>query len=232
MMVAGRRFRAVRQHAMTDLLDPIGSAFSGLVDSSAVQLTGRLFFLYVVIVWVATAWWAFRDMSHRTTSLPAPFLVAGLFALATPLFFVPVAIVYRALRPSETLAEAGERDLTETALEASATHEACPSCGSPVGEGWRMCPFCRYELLVPCPLCTKPVEMAWSICPWCVSELPWAREPVGVFANSPKGFADPPTEPPVVWPDWSGGSPTDAAPAGSKGGRSEEPAGRSPATRL
>ena len=98
---------------MTDILNQIGSAFGGLVDSSAVQVTARLLFLYLVLVWMATAWWAFRDLSRRTTSLPAPFLVSGLFVLATPLFFVPVAIVYRVVRPAETLAEASERDLTE-----------------------------------------------------------------------------------------------------------------------
>ncbi len=209
---------------MIDIFEPIGSAFSGLVDNSAVQLTGRLFFLYIVIVWVATAWWAFRDVSQRTTSLPAPFLVAGVFALATPLFFVPLAIVYRALRPSETLAEASERDLTESALEVSVTHSACPSCGSPIEDGWRLCPWCRYELLVPCPRCTKPVELAWSICPWCVNELPWAREPVGVFADPP------PEEPPTVWPDWVDRS--KAAPPAPAASEAEEPVGRSPATPL
>ena len=120
---------------MTDILNQIGSAFGGLVDSSAVQVTARLLFLYLVLVWVATAWWAFRDLSRRTTSLPGPFLVSGLFVLATPLFFVPVAIVYRVVRPAETLAEASERDLTETALEATPTHAACPSCGSPIEDG-------------------------------------------------------------------------------------------------
>ena len=127
----------------------------------------------------------------------------------------------RSPRPSE-------RDLTETALEASATHEACPSCGSPVEDGWRLCPFCRYELLVPCPRCTKPVEMAWSICPWCVTELPWAREPVGVFAEPPA------EEPPLVWPDWGGGS--DAGPAAGRTpprpSRPRSRSGRSPATPL
>ena len=143
-----------------------------------------------------------------------------------PLFFVPVAIVYRALRPSETLAEAGERDLTETALEASTTHEACPSCGSPIEDGWRLCPFCRYELLVPCPRCTRPVEMAWSICPWCVTQLPWAREPVGVFADPP------PEEPPLVWPSWGDRSTTEPPRVRRDGEPAEEPVGRSPATPL
>lgn len=184
---------------MTDLFDPIGSAFGGLVDSSAVQLTVRLLFLYVVVVWVATAWWAFHDVSRRTTSLPAPFVVAGLFVLATPVFFLPLAAVYRVLRPAETLAEASERDLTETALEATAVKETCPSCGSAVEAGWRLCPFCRYELLVACPRCANLVARDWPICPWCVHELPWAgREPVAVFAADER-----PAGVPSSWPDWS-----------------------------
>ena len=39
---------------MTDILNQIGSTLGGLVDSSAVQVTARLLFLYLVLVWVAT----------------------------------------------------------------------------------------------------------------------------------------------------------------------------------
>ncbi len=194
---------------MTDILNQIGSTLGGVVDSSTVQLTARLVFLYLVLVWVATAWWAFRDLSRRTTSLPAPFLMSGLVVLATPVFFLPVAVVYRVIRPAETLAEASERDLTETALEATPVPTACPSCGSAIEDDWRLCPWCRYELLVPCPRCTRLVEVAWPVCPWCVAALPWRREPVPVMAE--------PTAPPRVWPDWD----TAATPAG--GSRPSEP---------
>ena len=199
---------------MTDILNQIGSALGGLVDSSAVQLTARLLFLYLVLVWVATAWWAFRDVSRRTLSLPAPFLVSGLFVLATPLFFVPVAIVYRVVRPAETLAEANERDLTETALEATPTHAACPSCGSAIEDGWRLCPWCRYELLVPCPRCTRLVEVAWPVCPWCVGELPWRPEPIPVMAE--------PADAPIVWPDWGAADTTAGASRPAEGQTADE----------
>jgi RNA polymerase subunit RPABC4/transcription elongation factor Spt4 len=207
---------------MIDILEPIGSAFSGLVDNSAVQLTGRLFVLYLIVVWVATAWWAFRDVSQRTTSLPAPFLVAGLFTLATPLFFLPIAIVYRVVRPSETLAEASERDLTETALEATPTQVACPSCGSAIEDDWRLCPWCRYELLVPCPRCTRLVEVAWPVCPWCVAELPWRREPVPVMAGPPDA--------PTVWPEWGAAATSAGAPSAADGRTTDESGAPEPAT--
>jgi hypothetical protein len=207
---------------MTDILNQIGSALGGLVDSSAVQLTARLLFLYLVLVWVATAWWAFRDVSRRTASLPGPFLVSGLFVLATPLFFVPVAIVYRVVRPAETLAEASEHDLTETALEATPTHAACPSCASEIEEDWRLCPWCRYELLVPCPRCTRLVEVAWPVCPWCVAELPWRRDPVPVMTD--------PHEAPTVWPDWGAATTTADASAAAEGRPVDEAGTTEPAT--
>ena len=148
----------------------------------------------VIRTFLPATWMAAR----RTTSLPAPFVVAGLFVLATPVFFIPLAAVYRVLRPAETLAEATERDLTETALEATPTKDTCPSCGSAIEEDWRLCPWCRAELLVPCPRCTRPVSRDWSVCPWCVRELPWGRAPVPVFA----GEAPPPERAPS-WDDWA-----------------------------
>ncbi|HEY4191000.1 MAG TPA: zinc ribbon domain-containing protein [Candidatus Limnocylindrales bacterium] len=184
---------------MTDIFDPINQAFAGFVGSSAVQLTARLIVLYAVIVWVATAWWAFRDSSRRTDSPPAPFLVAGVFVLATPVFFLPIAVLYRVIRPPETLAEATERGLTESALEAGATRLNCPSCEAPIKADWRLCPYCRHELLVACPKCAQPVDAAWSICPWCVKELPWAREPVAVF-DEPAPAED---DAPLAWPSWN-----------------------------
>ena len=140
--------------------------------------------------------------------------MSGLFVLATPLFFVPVAIVYRVVRPAETLAEANERDLTETALEATPTHAACPSCGSAIEDGWRLCPWCRYELLVPCPRCTRLVEVAWPVCPWCVGELPWRPEPIPVMAE--------PADAPIVWPDWGAADTTAGASRPAEGQTADE----------
>lgn len=201
---------------MTDILEPLNSAVAGFLGSSTVQLTERLVVLYVMVVWVATAWWVFSDASRRTTSLPAPYLVAGLVVLATPVFFLPVAILYRLIRPAETLAETTERDLTEAALEATATRLTCPSCDAAIEAGWRQCPFCRQTLLVACPKCAQPVDAGWSICPWCVKELPRAREPVGVFDEG----AWPGDDGPRAWPSWGAGDDRTDAP----GDRSSPPA--------
>jgi hypothetical protein len=94
---------------MEQILDTIGEFIQGILDNPTVQLGGQLIAIYVVMLWLATALWAFKDMSRRTANPILPYLAAAFIVVFTPVFFIFAAIVYKIVRPGETIAEANER---------------------------------------------------------------------------------------------------------------------------
>ena len=150
------------------LLDTLGSEIGKIFDSPLVRLTLQAIAFYVVLLWAATAYWAYRDLQTRTTNPVAPYLAAALIILFTPIFFVFGVIVYRILRPSETVAEANERALAEEAMMVEIESQPhCANCSRQVHEDWIICPTCRNRLRRVCPNCSRLIELDWSLCAWC-----------------------------------------------------------------
>ena len=88
---------------MSDVADAIGQAFGELIGHPAVGLALRFVLLYVVIVWLASAWWVWRDARARTTDTLVPYLAAGAVLLVTPILF-PLAVIGDSLvRPPLTV---------------------------------------------------------------------------------------------------------------------------------
>src|ERR687895_1093154 len=150
------------------LLDTLGSKISKFLDSPIVRLSLQAIAFYVALLWAATAYWAYRDLQTRTTNPVAPYLAAALIILFTPLFFFFGVIVYRILRPSETVAEANERALAEEAMMVEIESQPhCANCHRRVHADWIICPNCRNRLRRVCPNCSRLVELDWSLCAWC-----------------------------------------------------------------
>ncbi|HXX60238.1 MAG TPA: zinc ribbon domain-containing protein [Candidatus Sulfotelmatobacter sp.] len=153
---------------MNQILDAISGAFGTFFDDPTIQLILRAIGFYIVFIWLATAYYAYRDMSHRTTNPIAPYLAAALIILFTPILFVFAFVLYRILRPQETVAEAQERALAEEAMLVEVERQAhCANCGRAVHTDWIICPSCRNRLRRFCPNCSNLVELDWSLCPWC-----------------------------------------------------------------
>jgi RNA polymerase subunit RPABC4/transcription elongation factor Spt4 len=151
-----------------DFLSGIGDAIDAFINSPIVQLGIQAIGIYIVIIWLASAYWAFRDMQGRSANPVVPYLAAGLVIAFTPIFFLFGVIVYRIVRPQERLGEAYERSLAEDALIAEIEQiEHCATCGRKVHEDWIICPTCRTRLKRVCPHCSKLVGLDWSLCAWC-----------------------------------------------------------------
>lgn len=151
-----------------DFLSGIGDAIDAFVNSPLVQLGIQATGIYIVIIWLASAYWAFRDMQGRSANPVVPYLAAGLVIAFTPIFFLFGILVYRIVRPQERLGEAYERSLAEEALIAEIEQiEHCATCGRKVNEDWIICPTCRTRLKRVCPHCSKLVGLDWSLCAWC-----------------------------------------------------------------
>ena len=61
---------------MPEILDSIGKTIGDIIGSPVVQVGVRLIFIYIVILWIATAYWAFRDMQQRSDNAILPYVVA------------------------------------------------------------------------------------------------------------------------------------------------------------
>ena len=172
-----------------EIIDTIGSTISGFFGSPIVQLTLQAAAAYVIVLWLAAAYWAFRDMQLRTENPIMPYLAASLIVLATPAFFVFGVIVYRIIRPQERIGEVYERSLAEEALLAEVEAvKSCPTCARRVNEEWIICPTCRTRLNRVCPNCSRLVGLDWSLCAWCGKDF--ERHDLAALEPIPGGLGD------------------------------------------
>ena len=162
---------------MDQILATIGDTIGDFFANPVVQLGIQLLFAYLVVVWLATSYWAFRDMQQRTANPVAPYLAAAGIILFTPFFFFFAVWVYKIIRPHEKIGEVWERNLAEEALlaEVESIHH-CPTCDRRVNEEWIICPTCRTRLNRVCPNCSRLVGLDWSLCAWCGKDFE-RREP-------------------------------------------------------
>jgi RNA polymerase subunit RPABC4/transcription elongation factor Spt4 len=193
---------------MDQILNPIGDAVGSIFGSAIVQFGLRAVGVYLVILWLATAYWAFRDMQQRSDNAILPYLAAAFIILFTPIFFIFAFWVYKIVRPHEKIGEVWERNLAEEALlaEVESIHH-CPGCERRIDDEWIICPNCRTRLKRVCPNCSRLVGMDWSLCAWCgkdferreapaaIEALPRARETTGRI-DAPAAAST--TEPVVV----------------------------------
>ena len=92
--------------------DPFES-ISNFFDSGLWSAISLLLQVFVVLLWLALAYWTYQDARRR---IEAPVAVAGCVALSVLMPFVG-SIIYLIVRPPEYLDEARERELELIALE-------------------------------------------------------------------------------------------------------------------
>jgi RNA polymerase subunit RPABC4/transcription elongation factor Spt4 len=185
-------------------LSGIGDAITAFFESPLVQAGIQAIGVYIVVIWLASAYWAFRDMQGRTANPVVPYLAAALVIGFTPVLFLLGILVYRIIRPQERLGEAYERGLAEEALIAEIEQiEHCATCGRKVHEDWIICPTCRTRLKRVCPHCSRLVGLDWSLCAWCGRDFE-RREALASVGAAPvrplREMAPGPDEVPVAEP--------------------------------
>lgn len=152
---------------MSQITDQFGAAVADIIGHPIVQMAVQGILIYAVALWLAAAFWAFRDMRTRTVNPVAPYLAAGGVILFSPLLFPLAVLGYRIVRPQETISEAWERHLAEEAMRAELEATTCAGCGRRVDEEWLACPTCGTRLSRRCVECGKAVALDWSLCAWC-----------------------------------------------------------------
>jgi hypothetical protein len=137
------------------------------LESPDWTLLRNLGIAFVVILWLATAFWTFKDARRRIMD---PWLVA----LATALGFVPPFIgpvIYMFFRPPEYLQDVHERNLEIKAMEQRLAEldRRCPVCRARVEPNYLVCPVCTTRLKQSCGTCGQPLDALWQVCPHCAT---------------------------------------------------------------
>ncbi len=170
---------------MDQIFGEIGKALAGFFGSPIVQLALQAIAIYLIILWLAGAYWAFRDMQQRTENPILPYVAASFIIVFTPIFFPLAIFVYKIVRPHEKIGEVYERNLAEEALLAEVEAiKSCPTCARRVNEEWIICPTCRTRLNRVCPNCSRLVGLDWSLCAWCGKDF---ERPATALAASTGG---------------------------------------------
>src|SRR6266550_2718507 len=167
---------------MDQIIQQIGSTIGGFFDSAPVRLGLQAIAIYFVILWLAAAYWAFRDMQLRSENPILPYLAASFIIVFTPVLFPLAVFVYRIIRPQEKIGEVYERNLAEEALLAEVEAvKSCPTCSRRINDEWIICPTCRTRLNRVCPNCSRLVGLDWSLCAWCGKDF---ERPATAIASS------------------------------------------------
>src|SRR4051812_7777569 len=189
---------------MDQIFGEIGKALAGFFGSPIVQLALQAIAIYLVILWLAGAYWAFRDMQQRTENPIMPYVAASFIIVFTPVFFPLAIFVYKIIRPHEKIGEVYERNLAEEALLAEVEAiKSSPPCNRRINDEWIICPTCRTRLNRVCPNCSRLVGLDWSLCAWCgkdferrdlpaagmIQPLPAGNEQTGRIATPATGTA-------------------------------------------
>jgi hypothetical protein len=157
---------------MGNLMEQFGEAIAAFTEQPVVRAIIAGAAIYFVLVWLATAFWAFHDLRRRHRDTALPYVAAAAIIIVSPLLFPLAVFVYRIVRPGETLAEARERQLNDRLLDLEVAESLhCPGCGQGVEEQWLACPACRARLAHRCVSCHRSMGLDWTVCAWCGTEF-------------------------------------------------------------
>ncbi len=172
---------------MDQIFQSIGDSLSSVFQSEVVQFGIRMIGLYLIILWLASAYWAFRDMQQRSDNAILPYIAAAGIIVFTPIFFIFAVWIYKIVRPHEKIGEVWERNLAEEALlaEVESIHH-CPTCERRIDDEWIICPNCRTRLKRVCPNCSRLVGMDWSLCAWCGKDFERREIPAAAIESLPR----------------------------------------------
>jgi RNA polymerase subunit RPABC4/transcription elongation factor Spt4 len=206
---------------MDEILNTIGETIAGFFANPIVTFALQATAIYFAVLWLASAYWAFRDMQLRSENPVLPYLAAALIVLFTPVLFLFGIVVYKIVRPQEKIGEVYERNLAEEALLAEVESiQTCPGCHRRIADEWIICPSCRTRLNRVCANCGRLVGLDWSLCAWCGKDFERgdiaAYEPISAGLDDLDRLEAPTTR--AARPAPRGGSPR-PSPRSASGGR-------------
>jgi hypothetical protein len=145
--------------------DDVFGGVNDFFDSTTWYLIRNLGLFFVLVFWLATVFWVYKDARRRIADgwLVA---MAVLLPIVVP-FLGPV--IYLFFRPPEYLEDVRERELEIKAMEERLAQRElrCPVCRADVLPEFLVCPVCTTKLKQSCSSCSAPLEALWQVCPYC-----------------------------------------------------------------
>ncbi|HWG57082.1 MAG TPA: zinc ribbon domain-containing protein [Gaiellaceae bacterium] len=162
-------------------------------DSGLWIAVRNLTLFFVVIFWLATAYWVYKDARRRIDD-------GWLVAMAALLGLIPPflgPIIYLFFRPPEYLDDVRERELEIKAMEERLARRDlhCPVCRAQVDAGFLVCPVCTTRLKQACVKCSAPLEALWQMCPYCATPVSTPSLPGLDDTLAPDAWGTPATRP-------------------------------------
>ena len=187
---------------------------------STLKLAGLLIGSYLLVLWVSSIVWVYRDVRKRTDDQTSQVIAVLLAAL----FNLPGLLVYLIIRPQAPLADSYERSLESEAIlhELQLAATSCHNCRRPVDDDFVVCPHCRTVLREPCRSCNRLVRTTWSACPYCAIERMPQRQAAGSLRADRDPLRQPTTPAPLQPPPRR--AETRGMANGSNGGAAAQPA--------
>jgi hypothetical protein len=144
--------------------DDLFASVRDFFDSEVWLLVRNVALFVLVLFWIASAFWVYKDARRR---IEDPWMLAIAVALGVfPPFVGP--LLYMFFRPPEYLEDVRERELEIKAMEESLdAAERCPVCRAAIEPNFLACPVCTTKLKEACRRCKAPLEPLWQICPLC-----------------------------------------------------------------
>jgi double zinc ribbon protein len=160
------RFLLAADQTTTD--NGLFNGVNDFFDSGTWLVIRNLGIFFVVVFWLASVYWVFKDARRR---IQDPWLIAMATLLGAVPFLGP--LVYLFFRPPEYLEDIRERELEIRAMEERlGRHDAhCPVCRATVEPEFLVCPVCTTKLKQACVTCKNPLEPLWQVCPYCETPI-------------------------------------------------------------
>ena len=155
-------------NATTTTSDDVFTRVGDFFDSSTWLVIRNLAILFLIVFWLATVYWVYKDARRR---IEDPWLVATAVVLGVVPFIGP--LVYLFFRPPEYLEDRRERELEIRAMEEQIGQRVshCPVCRAAVEPDFLVCPVCTTKLKQACTSCKAPLEPLWQVCPYCETQI-------------------------------------------------------------
>lgn len=148
----------------------MSNLFDDFLANPLIGTTATALAVAGVALWIAAAWWAWRDAGRRTESTAMAFLASAWVIVSTPMLLPLSLAVYAVVRPPITAAEDRTQSLIAALAGGAAAGTTCPGCEQRIDQAWARCPQCATWLASPCSACGEWSPADLELCPFCAHE--------------------------------------------------------------